>query len=81
MGLLLETWERRYQFNFNRERRVAEFTRGQMRARVEEMTGDRLRVTYQSAPDQETSEICTPDEAARLVEAVLLRERLVRISR
>ena len=81
MGSLLDTWEQRYQFNFDRERRVAEFTRGQMRARVEEMRGGKLRITYQSGPDLESSEVCTPDEAARFVEAVLFRERLVKIPR
>lgn len=79
IGCLLETWGQRYAFKCDRERRVAHFTREEMQAQVDELPTGMLRVTYQHAPNQDTSEICTPTEAAGLVEAVLFRQHLCRV--
>jgi hypothetical protein len=79
IGCLLETWGQRYTFKCDRERRVAHFTRGEMQAQVDELPAGMLRVTYQHAPNQDASEICTPTEAAALVEAVLFRQQLCRV--
>lgn len=79
IGCLLETWAHRYTFECDRERRIARFTRDEMRAQVDELPTGMLRVTYQSAPDQDASELCAPTEAAALVEAVLFRQHLGRV--
>jgi hypothetical protein len=79
IGCLLETWGQRYAFECDREHRVALLTRDEMQARVDELPTGMLRVTYQHAPNQDASELCTPTEAAALVEAVLFRQHLCRV--
>jgi hypothetical protein len=74
MGTLLETWEQRYVFHFDRAKRVAVFTREEMHAHVEETADAKLRVTCRHTPGADTVVECTPDEATGLVEAILFRE-------
>src|SRR5262249_22848298 len=76
LGQLLETWERRYAFKFNREQRVIIFSRGNMMAHARELPDGLILVSYDSAPGQIESEFCTPDQAAALIEAVMARNAL-----
>jgi hypothetical protein len=79
LGLLLETWEHRYAFEFDRERRAILFSRGAMIASAGAVEGGVIRVAYESAPHEVVEELCTPQQAATLIEAVMSRERLSRV--
>jgi len=76
---LLETWNRRYAFEFNREQRVITFSCGDMIAHVVEH-GDRLVIaSYEWALGEVEHEFCTPDQAAALIDAVMARKELCRL--
>jgi hypothetical protein len=79
LGLLLETWGHRYAFEMDRERRVAFFTRGGMQARAVEADGGLIRVAYESAPHEVAEELCTPEKAAVLLDAIMARKHLCRV--
>jgi hypothetical protein len=79
MGQLLETWDHRYTFEFDREQRVITFSRGDMIAGAGEVAGGLIRVAYESAPGEVVEEFCTPTQAAALVDGVMGRERLCRV--
>jgi hypothetical protein len=73
LGTLLETWEQRYEFKFDREKRLAHFVRGNRHVDVSELSSGELSVTFAGVSGKEASELCTPDRAAQLVETVLFR--------
>jgi hypothetical protein len=73
---LLETWEHRYHFEFNREQRVIAFSCGEMIARAMEQPGGLIIVSYESAPGELESEFCTPGQAAALIDAVMGQKEL-----
>jgi hypothetical protein len=79
MGCLLETWENRYDFRCDREKRCASFDRGGMQVQVDELPTGQLRVIYEHALHETTTELCTPAEAGALVEAILFRDKLCRV--
>ncbi len=79
LGQLLETWEQRYSFEFDRQQRLILFTRGDMQVGAGEVGGGLIRVAYDSAPEVVTEEFCTPKEAAELIEAILFREQLCKV--
>jgi hypothetical protein len=80
IGILLETWGQRYTFNCDRKLRFAVFQRDKMQARVDELATGQLRVTYEHAPGQHTEEVCNVRDTAKLVEAILFRQQLCRLS-
>ncbi len=73
LGTLLETWEQRYEFKLDREKRLAHFIRENRQVDVSELSSGELRVTYAGLSGKEVSEVCTPERAAQLVETVLFR--------
>jgi hypothetical protein len=79
LGVLLETWDHRYAFEMDRERRAVLFTRGAMQAGAGEVSGGLIRVAYESAPHEVVEEFCTPEQAAELVDRVMAREQLCRV--
>src|SRR5262245_36517988 len=82
LGILLETWEHRYAFDVDRERQLALFTRGGMQAGAGVVEGGLIRVAYQSALYEVAEEFCTtPAQAAALIDAVMAREQLCRVSK
>ncbi|MBV9125705.1 MAG: hypothetical protein JO112_20340 [Planctomycetes bacterium] len=79
LGILLETWNRRYNFEMDRDRRVALFTGGGMQAGAGEIEGGLIRVAYESAPHEIVEEFCSPEQAAALIDAIMARKQLCRI--
>lgn len=79
IGLLLETWDHRYHFEFDREQRVITFDRGGMIAGAGEVADGLIRVAYESAPHEVAEEFCTPAQAAMLIDAVMARQQLCRV--
>ena len=79
MGRLLETWEQRYDFEFDRKKRVASFSRDGMQVQVDELPSGELSVVYEHALHETTTEVCGPEEAASLIEAILSRQNLCRV--
>jgi hypothetical protein len=77
--LLPEAGDRPYAVDFGRQRRVISFTRGPNWAGAAEEEDGRLQVCYQTSEltDDLHSELCTPEEAVALIEAIMSRNRLV----
>jgi hypothetical protein len=69
LGLLLETWDERYAFKVDWERRAVLFTRAAMQAAAREVERGLVRVAYESASHEVAEEFCTPETAASLTES------------
>jgi hypothetical protein len=81
LGQLLETWDHRYAFEFDREQRVITFRRGDMVACADEHGHDLVVVSYEWGQGEVEAEFCTPDQAAALIDAVMARKELCRLPR
>jgi hypothetical protein len=85
LGELLETWEHRYQFRFDRVNREIIFRRGDMFASAVEPVGGPgegqglVVVSYEWGPGETEYEFCTPAQAVALIDAVMSREDLSRL--
>ena len=75
IGTLLETWNNRYVFECDRERRSAVFTRDGIQVRVDELKSGKLRVFRESASDESVEKMCDVQEAAELIEATLFPQQ------
>jgi hypothetical protein len=76
--LLPEAGDRPYAVDFGRQRRVVSFTCGSNWAGAGEEEDGRVQVCYQASEltSDVQSELCTPEEALALVEAIMSRKRL-----
>jgi hypothetical protein len=81
---LLETCNRRYDFQFDREKRAIIFARGDMIAQAVEPIGPGegqglIVVSYRWGTGETEHEFCTPGQAADLIDAVMARKDLCRL--
>jgi hypothetical protein len=75
--LLGDAGDHPYTIDFDRRRRVIWFACGLNRAGAAEEEDGQIRVCYQSSEVDMHSELCTPDEAVALIEAIMSRPRLI----
>jgi hypothetical protein len=76
---LLETYNQRYDFEFDRKKRVIKFYGSGMIAIADEHGDNLVVVSYERGRGDMESEFCTPGQAAALIEAVMSRKELCRL--
>jgi hypothetical protein len=72
---------RRYVFEVDHRGRAVSFHRGGMHAVARQVKGGMIRIVYEWAMHEPVQELCTPEQAAALIDAVMMRERLCRVPR
>lgn len=77
LGTLLESWAHRYRFEMNREERLLLLSKPpDNEVGAKELPDGRIHVVYQPSPEETAEEYCSVDQAVRLIEALMAREKL-----
>jgi hypothetical protein len=70
LGTLLETWNKRYVFNLDREKRQLRFTVPNFELLATEAASGKIQLSFDEAGTRHQVE-CTADEAPKVIEALL----------
>ena len=81
LGTLLETWDHRYRFEMNCEKRILLISKPpDHEVGAKELPDGRIHVVYQPSPDETAEEFCSVERAIRLIDLLMAREKLVPVT-